>query len=121
MRTAVLALMICTSPVMSSCATVGLGDAQEQVVLGGTKALITAEYAYNSVGSLVLALLRSGKIKGSDATKVRELNRKATKLLIDAKAAKTEAEKAGIARDLTSIITDLDAVKTKATVAEAGR
>lgn len=112
MRSATIALMLVTCLPAAACPDIGnVNSASEHVVLSGTKALIAAEYAYNSIGQIVLQGLLNGKIKGPDATRVREINKRAIELLIEAKHAKTEAEKASIASQLMSKITELDELR----------
>lgn len=104
-----VALATASVPLITACATVQAPS--EQVVLRGTQALIAAEYAYNGVGQIILPLLRNGTIKGADATRVREINAKATQLLIAGKAAKDGFAQADIARQLLELVSQLNTIK----------
>lgn len=74
------------------------------VMTTGTKALIEAEFAYNTVGTMALEGLRSGLITGQRATRVRQINKSVTKLFVDGYNAKNDVQKKNIA-ELIAIAT----------------
>lgn len=108
MKKILLAVALATST--AACIPTPTSDVESvsnHVVLRGTQALIVAEYAYNSAGTIALELLRSGVIRGENATRVGELNRIATNALIVGKQARTDAEKAKAAADVLAAVTSL--------------
>ena len=64
----------------------------DTALIESTRALILAEAAYEPVAASALALIRAGKITGSTAVMVRDVNRAALTAFRAAKAAKTGAQ-----------------------------
>lgn len=105
------------APVVARMAVAAVGNVQvdrivpanvqataDTVVLNGTKAFLFAEYAYNTVGTAALALLRSGAIRGANAATVRRLNATATAALERGYRAQTAAVRAVEARTLFDVV-----------------
>lgn len=114
-----LSLSACAAlPAISAASSIasGIGSAGDKVVLEGTRAFLLGEYAYNAAATTVnevgKACLEAPSlpcpISASDAGKVRELNAKATQLLIDGKAARDDTARAVAGRDLLAIAAALD-------------
>lgn len=66
----------------------------DKVVFKGTQAFALAELTYLSIAQSALAATRAGLIRGTNATALRALNRKATAALETGNAAVSESEKA---------------------------
>ncbi|HET7255614.1 MAG TPA: hypothetical protein VFJ46_17795 [Xanthobacteraceae bacterium] len=117
-----LALPGCAAlPAISAASTIAssIGTVGGKVVATGTQAFVVAEYAYNGAAT---AANEAGKacieapslpcpISAADAGRIREINRAATKLLIDGKAARDDAAKAVAARDLQALVVEIDQLR----------
>lgn len=66
----------------------------DTALVEATRALILAEAAYEPVAASALALIRAGKITGTTAATVRDVNRAALTAFRAAKATKTGAQMA---------------------------
>jgi hypothetical protein len=111
MRKILLAVALATSTV--ACVPIGTGDiasVSDRVMLRGTQALIVAEYAYNSAGTVALQLLNSGVIRGENATRVGQINRIATNALIAGKNAQSDGERAKQAAIVMNVVTELRSI-----------
>ena len=108
-----LALSACGVGAVSTIPTVidAISSKGDTVVVRGTQALIVAEYAYNAAGNAILPLLQNGTIRGANATRVRELNRRVTALLIQAKEVQSEGDKAAIAAEILRAVAELNLFK----------
>lgn len=112
MKHLAIALMIATTPIATSCASLGIGGTTEgQITLRGTQALLIAEHAYNGIGNVILPLLQNGTIKGDAAARVRVINRKAIDALMRGKAAVSSDIRADAAAEVMAAIVDLETIR----------
>lgn len=107
-RAIFLSLLLCMSgPGLVACSPGGVQSAGETVVLTGTKALVVAEYAYQTANRAALAAVNAGMLNGQDAAKARVINAKIVAALDAGVRAQSLAAKASAASEALDLIAQL--------------
>lgn len=106
-----LFVFLALSLALGGCASNGASPrgVSESVLVEGTRALVVAEYAYNSVATSVEAATDAGLIKGDTATAIRKANARATEALAVGKATQDVGQRAVAASTVFDVVEELRA------------
>ncbi len=81
---AMMMLAACAPQIAAPGGVIAIADKAE---LESTRALAVAEIGYQAAARAAIAAIQAGRIRGTNAVAVRNVNARATQILIEAKAA----------------------------------